>query len=65
MFDNLVAYMDEHGLHIWYIDTKRGKQEIPLTTIAEKALFMSYVKEGIIKTVTYGEIASLTNQKFF
>jgi len=64
MFKNLVAYMDSHGLHIWYID-ERGKQEIPLETMAEKALFMSYVKEGIIKTTSYPIIAPLPNFKFF
>lgn len=64
MFKNLKAYMDSHGLHIWYIDS-RGKQEIPLTTMAEKALFMSYVKEGIIPTTTFPKIAGLPNFKFF
>lgn len=64
MFKNLKAYMDSHGLHIWYIDS-RGKQEIPLETMAEKALFMSYVKEGIIPTTTYPAIAGLPNFKFF
>lgn len=64
MFDNLQSYMDDHGLHIWYVE-KRGKQEIPLTTMAEKALFMSYTKEGIIKTTTYAKLSTLPNFSFF
>lgn len=61
---NLKAYMDSTGLHVWYIDN-RGKQEIPLETMAEKALFMCYVKDGIIKTTSYAAISNLPNFKFF
>lgn len=60
----LQAYMDDQGLHVWYID-KRGKQEIPLTTMFEKAWAMGCVKNGAIKTTTYPAIANLPNYKFF
>lgn len=62
--ENLQAYMDDHGLHVWYIDP-RGKQEIALTTMFEKAWAMSCVKKGIIKTTSYGAIAGLPNFIFF
>lgn len=62
--NELRAYMDNHGLHIWYVD-QRGAQEIPLTTMFEKALAMEYVKSGIIKTSSYGAIAALPAFKFF
>ena len=64
MFTNLKAYMDAHGLHIFYIDN-RGKQEILLTTIAEKALFMSYVKQSVIETVNSTNIQKMPDFKFF
>jgi hypothetical protein len=65
MFKNLQAYMDSHGLHIWYVEETRGKQEIFLETIAEKALFMSYVKEGIIRTTSFSKLNIYPNFKFF
>lgn len=64
VFKNLKGYMDEHGLHIFYIDN-RGKQEIKLTTMAENALFMAYIKEGVIPTTSWPAIAKLPNFKFF
>lgn len=64
MFTNLVAYMDDKGLHVWYID-KIGRQEIPLTTTFEKAIAMSYVKQKIIKTTSFPAIAGLPVHKFF
>jgi hypothetical protein len=64
MFKNLKGYMDAKGLHIFYVD-ERGKQEITLSTIAEKALFMSYFKENIIKHTSWPELAGLPDFKFF
>lgn len=65
MLKNLQGYMDEHGLNIFYVDIKKGKQKIELTTMFEKALAMSYLKEGVIKTTSWPALVNMKDFKFF
>lgn len=58
------AYFDNHGLHVYWVDP-RGKQEIPLETTADKALFMQWFKDGSITKTSWPELVNLPDFKFF
>lgn len=58
------AYFDQHGLHVYWVDD-RGKQEIPLTNIVEKSLFMQMFKDGTLAKTSWGELQPLPDFKFF
>ena len=64
MFKNLVGYMDEHGMNIFWLD-KKGKQKIEITTIAEMAIYMAYLKEGVIKTSSWPALVNVPDYKYF
>lgn len=64
MFSKMKAYMDSKGLHVYWVDSK-GKQEIPLTTTAERALLMSAFADKDIKTSSWPELSKLPDYKFF
>lgn len=66
MFNNMRAYMDTHGLNVFWVDVaKKTKQKIEMTSIAEKALFMSAYKDGDIKKSSWPELQPLEDNKFF
>jgi hypothetical protein len=64
MFSKMQGYMDNHGLNIFWVD-KAGKQKIEITTMAEKALYMSAFADGDIKRTSWPALQPLNDNKYF
>lgn len=64
MFSKMCAYMDQHGLNVFWVD-KAGKQKIDITTMAEKALYMSAFADGDIKKTSWPALQPLPDNKYF
>jgi hypothetical protein len=64
MLSKIQAYMDAKGLNIFWVD-KAGKQKIELSTMGEKALFMSAFADGDIKKTSWPALAGIKDNKYF